>query len=280
MDAHLEVNGALLTFSNAALLLQAQADTALNLQVIKGTVDVAASGESLAVKAGSAASVALTGTQVSAAPQPVDNYSFSALTSAPLTLLPQEALSCVAGGSSGSAALYRTPGASQSSAELSADNGALVTGQTKTSDGKIWYLIGSNWVSADDVADWLVTVRRYRKSRLRRRSSQFRSLPPASPTISFPTGARSGRRTPALIICLASAPRRRLPSAIIWRRSRASRTGRSPGWVRNPRRIPCAPAETTASVISGRNQLNNANLSLTVTFTSADDLGWDDEHRL
>ena len=150
-DAHLEVNGVLLTFSNATLLLQAQADKTLTVQVAKGSVDVDASGESVTAKMGAQASVALTGSQASAAPELSDHSAFASLVNSPLSLLPAASLTCIAGVRDGTAALYRTPGASTSSGQLGADSSAVVTGQIQTSDGKTWLLVGSNWVLMDDV---------------------------------------------------------------------------------------------------------------------------------
>ena len=56
---HLEVDGALISFSSAALLLRAQADDALTVQVINGSVDVQAGGEKVSAATGSAVSVPL-----------------------------------------------------------------------------------------------------------------------------------------------------------------------------------------------------------------------------
>ncbi|MBI1256113.1 MAG: SH3 domain-containing protein [Chloroflexi bacterium] len=267
MDAHLEINGALLTFASATLLLQAQADTALNVQVIKGTVDLAASGESLAVKAGSTATVALSGTQVSAAPQLVDNYSFSMLSSAPLSFLPQAASACVAGVTSGTAAsLYRTPGASQSSAELNADNGALVTGQTKTSDGKIWYLLGSNWISADDVAlaGYCESIPEVSASA----AQQSVSLPAASFAHDQLPDGRSIWQAHTGVdnltgVCTAPPIAQCDHLAAVTAQPNGTIT-----WLgQEPAPYTLRPSGDNTFSYRGRNQLNNANLSLTVTFT-------------
>ena len=264
--AHLEINGALLTFANATLLLQAQADAALNVQVIKGSVDIAASGESLTAKAVSLALVALSGTQASAAPQLADNYSFSMLVSAPLLALPQASLSCIAGVNGDSAALFRTPGASQSSATLNADNGALVTGQTKTSDGKLWYLIGSNWVAAEDVqlAGYCEAIPEVSASAAQQSVSQpaasfaHDQLPDGRSIWQAHTGADNltGVCTaPPIAQCDHLAAVTSQPNGTIQ-------------WLgQEPAPYTLRPSGDNTFSYRGRNQLNNANLSLTVTFT-------------
>ncbi|MEO8393420.1 MAG: SH3 domain-containing protein [Chloroflexota bacterium] len=268
--AHLEINGALLTFANATLLLQASTDTALNVQVIKGSVDIAASGASLEAKAGSVALVPLTAWQASAAPQLADNYSFSMLASAPLALLPPTASACVAGVTSGNPAnLYGTPGASTSSAILNADNGVIISGQTKTSDGKVWYLIGSSWVSADDVdlAGYCEAIPEVSAS-----AAQTQSSSPPAATFAhdqLPDGRSiwQAHTGPDNLTGVCTAP------PIAQCDHLAAVTTQSNGtitWLgQEPAPYTLRPSGANTFSYRGRNQLNNANFSLTVTFTGA-----------
>ncbi|MCC6804043.1 MAG: SH3 domain-containing protein, partial [Anaerolineae bacterium] len=143
--AHLEVNGALLTFSRAALLLRGAADE-LSLQVISGSAEVQVAGENVLAETGSQVSIA-----AGAAPEVVERYPFSTLTSAPLDLLPPESLTCVAGVLADSAPLYGTPGG-DASGELTSDGNATITGQFTADDGTVWWLVdNAAWVSSADV---------------------------------------------------------------------------------------------------------------------------------
>ncbi len=143
-SAHLEINGARLTFSTATLLVQSGADQALNVQVISGSTDVAAGGKSVTAKAGSAAQIA-----ADAAPTLQNSYAFNSLVSAPLDLLPNGSVSCQAGVTDGTAALYSTPGG-HSVGTLDASSHATITGQT-TVNGTTYYWTGTRWIAQNDV---------------------------------------------------------------------------------------------------------------------------------
>ncbi len=148
--AHLQVNGALLSFSTATLLLGAQSGAALDVQVIDGSADVAAGGETVEAKTGADVRVALDGLQAAAAPEMQDSFAFASLLSAPLSLLPAEALTCAAGVTSGSAALASTPGGDPAG-ELDAASHATITGQATVDGVPYWLLDGSQWAAQDAV---------------------------------------------------------------------------------------------------------------------------------
>lgn len=144
--AHLEVNGTFITVARAALLLRASTETELTLQVLSGSADVQSGGENVLAETGSEVRVA-----ANAVPEVVERYAFSTVASAPLGVLPAEALTCVAGVSSGSAALYSTPGG-ETSGELTADSNATITGTYTAEDGTVWWLVNNAaWVSSADV---------------------------------------------------------------------------------------------------------------------------------
>jgi Bacterial SH3 domain len=144
--AHIEVNGTFVTISRAALLLRASTEADLTIQVLSGSADVQSNGENVLGETGS--EVHLT---AGVAPEVVERYAFSSITSSPIDLLPAEALTCFAGVSSGSAALYSTPGG-EASGELTADSNATITGYYTADDGTIWWLVNNSaWVAGSDV---------------------------------------------------------------------------------------------------------------------------------
>ena len=127
---------------------------------------------------------------------------FASLVSAPLDLLPQDALACVAGVTSGTAPLYRAPGADSRAGELDADSQRdrhradddrrrhnVVSGRHRTGCAGVD-------VQTAGVCD---AVPQVSPTAAQQRMSQPAGRLPASPTICFPTGARSGRRIPAPI---------------------------------------------------------------------------------
>ncbi len=269
--AHLQVNGTLLTFSSATLLLQAPDGQPLTVDVIKGSADVLANGSKVTAKVGAEVSIA-----ADAAPELQDRYAFTSLTSAPLTMLPQDSLVCVAGVNSGAtASLYRVPGTSNSGGG-SVDPSAHVTvnGQTTTSDGTQWYLVdNSRWVPQSDVitAGVCGDVAQVSASVAQQPiTNTSQGAPPASFVHDLlPQGqsiwqAHTGAdhltgtcTAPPIAQCDHLAAITTNPDGTIsWR-------GQEP----KPYRMRATGPNSFA--FSGRNGLNNANLSLTVTFTSA-----------
>ena len=144
--AHLEVNGVFITIARAALLLRASTETDLTLQVLNGSADLQSGGENVLAETGSEVHLV-----ADAAPEVIERYPFSTLTSSPIDLLPPESLTCVAGVSSGAATLYRTPGG-EASGELPAEGNATITGYFTAEDGTIWWLVNNSaWVAGNDV---------------------------------------------------------------------------------------------------------------------------------
>ncbi len=152
--AHLQVNGALLSFSSATLLLRAQADQALTVQVVNGSADLRSNGETVSAATGSEIDVALDQLDAAAAPEFKDQYAFASLVGAPLGVLPQGSLVCVAGVDSSAAILYSAPGSdAQTAGEIDASGNGTITGQAITDDGTVWWLVDdAGWISQDSVA--------------------------------------------------------------------------------------------------------------------------------
>ncbi len=274
--AHLEVNGTLISFSSAALLLRAQSDAALTVQVINGSTDVQAGGEKVSATTGTAVSVALSDLQAAAAPELQDHYAFASLTSVPLALLPQDALVCVAGVSSGSTMLYDAPQTdAPTTGEIDANASATVTGQATTDDGALWYLVDdSGWIPQNAVATTGVcgSVQVVALDVLQQQANVNVSLPPQSSSYSHDlltapqsiwqahTGADNLSGTcssPPIAQCDHLAAITVNPDGTIaWR-------GQEP--------LPYTMQATGNNSFhySGRSGLNNANLTFSLTLTSS-----------
>ncbi|MEP7293355.1 MAG: SH3 domain-containing protein, partial [Chloroflexota bacterium] len=263
--AHLEINGALLTLARAALLVHAPADSPLTIQVLSGSADVQANGENLLAETGSQVNIA-----ADAAPERVERYPFSTLSSAPLDLLPPEALTCTAGVLEGAATLYDTPGG-DAVGELPADSNATITGYFTADDGTVWWLVNNQaWVAGNDVetAGVCEAVSEVSSSAAQQNISQpvtsntsFASnqVPPGRSIWVANTGSDnlSGVCTaPPIAQCDHLAAVTTQPNGTIT-------------WLgQEPQPYTLSPSGDNSYRYSGRNQLNNASLSLTITFTS------------
>lgn len=256
--AHLEVNGALLTFSTAALLVRAPEGEALSVQVLNGSAVITANGE--AVEAGAGAEIRVG----DAAPEVVETFPFTSVVSAPLDLLESQA--CIAGVSDGTAALYRTPGG-QSAGELNAEGSAVVTGQTSV-DGVAWWQVGTEWVAQSDVqtAGVCEAVPEVSPVAAQQQVSQpgqtsfardlladGRSIWQAHTGVDNLTGTCTA---PPIAQCDHLAAVTTQPDGTI-------------AWLgQEPLPYTLRPSGDNSFSFSGRNQLNNANLLLMVTFTT------------
>lgn len=259
-SVNLEVNGALLTFSNAALVLRAPADEPLSVQVLGGSAEIAANGATVEANAGARVTIA------DGAPEVVDGFPFSAVLSTPLDLLPEASQACFAGVTDGSAALYRAPGG-QASGDLSGDNGALVTGQTMV-DGEAFWRVGNDWVAQSDVqtAGICTSVPQVSPTAAQQQISQppqttyNRDQLPDGRSIwvahTGPDNLSGVCTAPPIAQCDHLAAVTTQPDGTI-------------AWLgQEPLPYTLRPTGDNTFSFSGRNQLNNANLSLTVTFTS------------
>lgn len=267
--AHIEVNGVLLTFSRAVLLLQSEGDGGLSVQVLNGSAEVQGSGDSVLAATGSEVTVA-----ADAAPQVSERFAFSAIASAPTDLLPPEALTCVAGVVTGAAALYSTPGG-ETGGELSAEGNATVTGQYTADDGAVWYLVNNEaWVAAADIetAGVCDAIPEVSATAAQQQISQ-----PSQNTTSAGNNFDSSQVPPGRSIWIANTGPDNLSGVctappIAQCDHLAAVTVQPNGtitWLgQEPQPYTMFPSGDNTFSYRGRNQLNNANLSLTVTFTS------------
>ncbi|MFN8447549.1 MAG: hypothetical protein U0521_02850 [Anaerolineae bacterium] len=233
----------------------------LSVQVLSGSAEIAANGRSVEANAGVEIRVG------DAAPEVVDGPPFSSLASAPLDLLPEAAQSCFASPGNGTAALYSTPGG-QAVGELSADASGIVTGQA-TVDGQVWLRVGSSWVAQSDVQTAGVCTAlpevspaaQQQASQPAQTTSLARDLVPAARSIWV---AHTG---PDNLSGVCTAP------PIAQCDHLAAVTPQADGsiaWLgQEPLPYTLRPTGDNTFSFSGRNQLNNADLSLTVTFTGA-----------
>ncbi|MCC6805336.1 MAG: SH3 domain-containing protein [Anaerolineae bacterium] len=260
VPVNLEVNGALLTVSTAALLLRAPAGEPLSIQVLGGSTVIAAHGEAVEVNAG--AQVNVTDDAING----VDGFSFTAALSTPLDLLPEASQACIAGLTDGTATLSRTPGG-EASGELSGDYGMVVTGQT-TVDGEAFWRVGTDWVAQSDVqtAGICTAVPQVSPAAAQQQISQppqttfARDQLPEGRSIwvahTGPDNLSGVCTSPPIAQCDHLAAVTTQPDGTI-------------AWLgQEPLPYTLRPSGDNSFSFSGRNQLNNANLSLTVTFTS------------
>jgi hypothetical protein len=259
--AHLQINGVLISFSTAALAVQSELDQGLLVRVLGGIASVSANGTTVEAEAGQRVTIAN-----GSAPELAGSYAFTSLESLPLAALASESLACTAGVTDGSAALYNAPGAGQSSGDLAADANATITGQRTIDGTAYWQLDGGKWVAQNDVqtAGYCEAVPEVKQqanvSQPANNSSFPRDLVPAARTIwTAHTGADnlSGVCTaPPIAQCDHLAAITPQPNGTI-------------SWLgQEPAPYTLVPSGANTFSFSGRNQLNNANLSLTVTFTS------------
>lgn len=267
--AHIEVNGVLLTFSRAVLLLQSEGDGGLNVQVLNGSAEVQANDESVLAETGSEVSVT-----AGAAPQVSERFAYSAIADAPTGLLPSESLTCTAGVMAGAATLYRTPGG-EASGELDVTGNATVTGQYTADDGTLWYLVDNEaWAAAEDVetAGVCEAIPEVSASAAQQQVSQ-----PVQNTSSAGGSFDASQVPPGRSIWIANTGPDNLSGVctappIAQCDHLAAVTVQPNGtitWLgQEPQAYTLFPSGDNTFSYSGRNQLNNANLSLTVTFTS------------
>jgi hypothetical protein len=207
-----------------------------------------------------------------AAPEVVERYPFSTVTSAPLDLLPPESLTCVAGVLADSAPLYSSPGG-EASGELTSDGNATITGQFTAEDGMVWWLVdNAAWVSSADVqtAGVCEAVPEVSASAAQQQVSQpVTSSQSSSFTHDQLPEGRSiwiANTGPDNLAGVCTAP------PIAQCDHLAAVTSQPNGtitWLgQEPQPYTLVPTGANSFSYSGRNQLNNANLSLNVTFTS------------
>lgn len=273
----LEINGARLSLDSGALVAQAE-DDLLMLRVITGDAEVQVNGETVSADAGSEIQIALEGGTASAAPEVADRYAFASLASVPFDLLPQESLVCVAGVNADSAPVYRGPSDEYFLVnEIDPTTHLNVTGQATTDDGTLWYLVeGVNWVAGDAVQTYGTcgAVQEVTPQVINQQQTSPNVSQPGSDAVTtvhnlLPQGQSIWQAFtgPDTLVGTCNAPPIAacdFPSAVI------TNADGSIQW-RGQEPIPYTMRSTGADsfTYSGRNGLNNANVTFSLNFTSA-----------
>ncbi len=267
--AHLQINGVDVALADGTLLVQAAPDDALQIVVLDGSAIAAGTP----VEGGALVRVE-TGAD-SAEPEVVSPFAFATLEGAPVDLLP-EALVCTVGLSNGAdtVAFYAGPGEDYTRL-ANVDPAAHYTaaGQNTDADGAAWWLVTTSrgqraWVAQDGVralGACGAVAQVSAPSPNAPASAGGSSLVPAGQSVWMAnTGVdhMGGTCTgPELALCshlVAISPNP--DGTISWR-------------GQEPLPYTMQPAGPNSYVYNGRNTLNNANLSLTITFTS--ETTWD-----
>jgi hypothetical protein len=278
-DVGLQINGASLTFGKAILLLRAQPNTQLQIDVIDGTTDVNASGQNITAKQGETAEIPLGGSdglEVSDAPQVKPSYPFNTILGIPLELVSDESLDCMAGLAEGGveAPAYVRPNPDTAVAEtLVADAHYRVLGWLQDDQGERWWQLEQSWVRQNDVqivgacdavaeitADATTASTTNMSTSGPTQSLLFNSsLVPTGDTIWTADPGHdilSGTCvTPPLPVCAHPVAITPSSASLSWR-------GQEP--------LPYSLSMTgdNTYAFNGRNHLNNANVSMSLTFTS------------
>ncbi|MBZ0289250.1 MAG: hypothetical protein K8I30_16645, partial [Anaerolineae bacterium] len=156
-DVALQINGANLTFDSATLLLQARANARLDIFVIDGEAAVDADGEKITAKQGETAEVALggeDGLEASAAPLVKPSYPFNSIVGMPLELVSETSLSCTVGliDADVNASTFEQPdGESAITGLLVLDAHYPVLGQMTDEQSNLWWRLDGGWVRQDTV---------------------------------------------------------------------------------------------------------------------------------
>jgi hypothetical protein len=270
--ARIQVNGVDMLLKEGALVAEAEAEQALQLHVLTGEVLVRAAQYSAVARQADAVSVGLGGDDgLSAVDEPrVNNqYAFSSIASAPLTLLPADSAICIAGVSdSGSeSSLFNGPGEPYSAvSSLSPESTYIVTGQNTAEDGSPWWrLQDRQWVAQSEIqtAGMCVAVAEVPKPSLvviaGTNQSVVHNFLPAGTSVwqaSTSEDTLSGTcSSPPIAQCshlVAMIPDGN--GGIGWR-------------GQEPRPYPMGAVGGDTFAFSGRNQLGNANITLSLALT-------------
>lgn len=153
----LQVNGTNLTFDTATLLLQAKPNANLEIYVIEGETAVDADGEHITAQEGETAEIALggiNGLQAAAAPLVKPSYPFTTMIGIPLLLVSDESLACTAGLSDDIAtvSLFEQPNNDAAiTGLLLLDAHYTVSGMVTDDQGNNWWKLDQGYVRQDTV---------------------------------------------------------------------------------------------------------------------------------
>lgn len=265
-----QINGVQLVFAQATLLVQSDAN-ALNVQVMDGTVEARAQNSLRQATSGQALRVALSGDQPSAAPEVLNRYAFAQVAGAPLTIMDEAGLQCVAGLAANGTrvATFGGPGDAYNQAgEISLDEHFIVEGYATDEAGESWWQLDNNrWVPQRSVrtAGLCETVAAVAPPQLQNASqpTSTENLVPEGQSVwqaeSGPD-VMSGTCEGVLPLAVCSHP-----AAII------TQPDGSIHWRgQEPVPYPMSPLDTNTYFHTGRNFQNTGTITLTLTMTSAD----------
>jgi hypothetical protein len=265
VNARLEVNGALLTFDKATLLLHSETADTLTVTVLDGDVFVNSGGREANGRAGMQVQV-----NPGVTPQVETGYAFAVLGSAPLGLLSPDVPICIVGAGVTAAPLYTRAGAVQSSNELTADESLIATAQT-TIDGVVWLQVGQRWAKSSDVQTAGACDALPQSTSPTAGGSNASAAPtnvsvPASDLVPNERSIWQAHTGPDNLTGVCTAP----PIAQCDHLAAVSKNADGTiTWLgQEPSPYYLQPSGANTYSYSGRNQLGNANLSLSVTFTS------------
>lgn len=270
-SAKINANGAELNFTSATLLLQANSTDGLSVQVIRGEVTVNANQQRVSAQGGQSVLVSLDDNLLANdTPRTRDRYAFASVAGAPFSLLGDDVV-CVVGLPSGADGVETRGGPSSdysALASLKNDEHYGVSGTYTAEDGTIWYKLDNNrWVVAENVATLGLcgSVASVDAPIISQNISTTNSNQSLVPTTNTRYQANSGSdvltgqcSTAPIAVCDHLAVI--IPNAdgtIGWR-------------GQEPTIYNLTPQGGNRYFFSGRNFVNNANLTLDLTFTSAD----------
>jgi len=278
-EVALQVNGANLTFDTATLLLQAQPNTNLEIFVIEGEAAVNADGEQLTARQGETAAVALAGEnglEADAAPLVKPSFPLDTLIGIPMGLVSDESLACTAGMTheQQNASAFEQPNSDAAvTALLLADAHYPVLGRLADEQAHTWWRLEVGWVREDTVqvvgscdavtevaADTSVTTSANMSTHTGAGAALFSTeLVPTSDII---WSADPGQDILSGTCILPPLPVCSHPVAVTANGATLSWRGQEP--------LPYTLnlSGDNAYTFNGRNNLNNANVTMALTFTS------------
>lgn len=150
-EAALQINGADIRLEAGVFLAQAD-EAGLTLFALKGSLEVSSAGEEVALQAGQSADIALE-SDVPSAPTLLSAYPFAEVEGLPTALLPQDQVVCVGGVASEVTSSLSEPKADSANFEdVSAAGNVVITGWAEDESGARWWrLQDTSWLPAESV---------------------------------------------------------------------------------------------------------------------------------
>lgn len=268
---HLVANNVDLAFSTATLLLQANIENGLQVHVVSGDVQVHAAGQTIGASAGATVTVAIEDDTLLATgiPELKERYPFAAVGGAPFALIDDGTLQCIVGTHTDEVSTYGGPGTVYP--ELPALDTTvhyIVTGFALDETQQAWWrLDNGRWTPQDAVqntglCEAVAPVDAPPITNFTPITAANSDFLPAETTIyqansgaDILSGTCSGS---PLAVCIH-------PAAII-----PNGDGTFLWQGQEPKQYLMTPTAANTYQYTGRNFADNANLTLTLTLTSAD----------